>query len=143
MKKLTFAIILLLSVLPFALTSCDEDEDHISIVYDEYVMTVASKTLEGHVLNDGLLIQTQVLAVKTLSRPEWHALPMTSIKGFEYEPGYEYELLIGETSCVDDRLMDGPVWSEFKLVKVMSKEEVESEGLPENFLNPEKPEPAN
>ena len=128
---------MLLSILPFALTSCDDDEDHISVVYEEYIMTVASKTLQGHIVNDGALLQTDVLAIKTPSKPNWHPFPMTNIKGFRYEPGYEYELLVGETSYVDDRLMDDPLWSEFKLVKIMSKEQIESEGLPEDFLKPE------
>lgn len=140
MKKFNLIAILLLCVMSFGLTSCDEEEDHISIVYDEYVMTVASKTLQGHIINDGALLQTEVLAVKTLAKPKWHAFPMTSIKGFQYEPGYEYELLIGENSCVDDRLQDDPLWSEYKLVKVISKEKIESEGLPEDFLTPEIPQ---
>ena len=56
-----------------------------------------------------------------------------SIKGFEYEPGYEYTLRISETNYLDHSMGD-PAWTEYELLKLISKEEKTSDNVPNNFI---------
>ena len=57
------------------------------------------------------------------------------ILGFNYEVGYEY--LIEAERVVNKELLeiaDGPSYIYLRLVKVLSVEKKDSEGLPDNYL---------
>uniref|UniRef100_UPI00259AA6EF DUF4377 domain-containing protein n=1 Tax=uncultured Bacteroides sp. TaxID=162156 RepID=UPI00259AA6EF len=62
---------------------------------------------------------------------EWEQLG--SIKGFEYEPGYEYTLRISETNYLDHSMGD-PAWTEYEQLELISKEEKTSDDIPNNFI---------
>ncbi|WP_192910002.1 DUF4377 domain-containing protein, partial [Bacteroides salyersiae] len=59
--------------------------------------------------------------------------PLKDIQGFEYEPGYEYQIRISETSYLDYNMSE-PAWTEYKILSVISKEKKKSENLPDNFI---------
>lgn len=130
-KKLWGILILFLCTLN--LTSCNnEDEEGTQITdYKEYLLTVASQQIPGVGWSDGFNYLTDVYAVKKEQSAEWESL--SSIKGFEFEEGYEYEIRISETSYLDHR-MSQPAWTEYQLLEILSKEKKDSEDLPGNFI---------
>ena len=83
--------ILMLFLCTLNLTGCNnEDEEGRQITdYKEYLLTVASQQIPGVGWSDGFNYLTDVYAVKKEQSAEWESL--SSIKGFEYEEGYEYE----------------------------------------------------
>lgn len=68
------------------------------------------------------------LLIKASSSQNWEYF-YGSIDGFNYEPGYEYTIEIGKEN-IDNPPADGSS-IKYKLVKVISKEEKQSEGLPQ------------
>lgn len=71
--------------------------------------------------------------VKEKGKNTWETFDR--ILGLEYELGHEY--LIKAEKVVDKELLkiaDGPSYIYLRLVKVLSVEEKDSEGLPENYL---------
>lgn len=117
------------------LCSCLSDNEEVEgrkiLSSEDYVITVASHKVEGVVTSSGANIKTEVLAVKKEGLDKWEAL--YGISGFDYEEGYEYKLKINETHYLDYRMGD-PAWSEHKLLEVLSKEQKETEGLPEYIV---------
>lgn len=87
--------------------------------------------LEGVVTSCGNSTKGKVLAVKKHGSTTWEA--WSGIAGFDYVDGYEYHLKINETNYLDHR-MGEPVWTEHKLLDVLSKEKKETEGLPEDLI---------
>lgn len=118
-----------------SLCSClsdDEEEDGRKILSTkDYVITVASHKLEGVVTLSGMNIKSEVLAVKKDNSNTWEA--WGGIEDFNYEQGYEYRLKINETTYLDYSMGD-PAWTEHKLLEVLSMEQKETEGLPENLI---------
>ncbi len=123
---------LLLFLCTAALGGCgnDETEERKITGHKEYVLTVASEKRLGMAPSGGSLL-TQVYAVRKESSAQWEAL--AAIAGFDYEPGYEYEIRVSETSYLDYR-MGEPAWTEHELLEVISKEEKSSRGVPLNFI---------
>ena len=122
------------------LTSCNnEDEEGTQITdYKEYLLTVASQQIPGVGWSDGFNYLTDVYAVKKEQSAEWESL--SSIKGFEFEEGYEYEIRISETSYLDHR-MSQPAWTEYQLLEILSKEKKDSEAeTPEKKEEEQNPE---
>lgn len=58
----------------------------------------------------------------------WSVYPYSPIKGFEYEEGYEYVLLLRKTegTNLDKTIQDGD-WISFTCLKVLSKEKKDSQ----------------
>ncbi len=123
---------LLLFLCTAALGGCgnDETEERKITGHKEYVLTVASEKRLGMAPSGGSLL-TQVYAVRKESSAQWESL--AAIAGFDYEPGYEYEIRVSETSYLDYRMGD-PAWTEHELLEVISKEEKSSCGVPLNFI---------
>ena len=110
----------------------DDDEKGRKVLSSEdYVITVASHKLEGVVTSCGNHMKTEVLPVMKENSNSWEA--WGGIAGFDYEQGYEYRLKINETNYLDYSMGD-PAWTEYKLLDVLSKEQKETEGLPEDLI---------
>ena len=115
------------------LTSCnDDDEEGRKITdYKEYTLTVASVKLPGVLTSCGSNVLADVYAVKNEQSTDWEA--HGSIGKFEYEEGYEYQIRISQTSYLDYSMGD-PAWTEYELLKVISKKRKDSENLPPHFI---------
>ena len=110
----------------------DDDEEGCKVLSSkDYIITVASHKLEGVVTSCGNSTKGKVLAVKKHGSTTWEA--WSGIAGFDYVDGYEYHLKINETNYLDHR-MGEPAWTEHKLLDVLSKENKETEGLPEDLI---------
>ncbi len=125
--------VILLCLCTCCLASCGNDDEGGRKVtdYREYTLTVASKKLPGVVFSGGSDSPAEVYAVKEEGSQQWEQL--YGISDFEYESGYEYKIRISRTSYLDHNMGD-PAWTEYKLLKILSKEKKESEGLPQNFI---------
>lgn len=127
---LKIQFIFLVSLLMCACT--DENEEGKKVTdYKEYTLTVASVKLPGVITSSGSNILADVYAVKNEQSTDWEA--HGSIGKFEYEEGYEYQIRISETSYLDYSMGD-PAWTEYELLKVISKERKDSENLPPHFI---------
>ena len=115
-------LVLLICTSIFA--SCQKEEEGRKITgYEEYTITIASEKVPGLLFSSG---------ENHLSHSaEWEQLG--SIKGFEYEPGYEYTLRISETNYLDHSMGD-PAWTEYEQLELISKEEKTSDDIPNNFI---------
>ncbi len=112
--------------------SCQKEEEGRKITgYEEYTITVASEKVPGLLFSSGDNHLSEVYAVMREHSAVWEQL--VSIKGFEYEPGYEYTLRISETNYLDHSMGD-PAWTEYELLKLISKEEKTSDNVPNNFI---------
>lgn len=118
--------ILVLLLCAFGIMSCSKDGRKITD-RQEYTLTVASKMLPGVLFSCGFNYLTDVYAVKVGDSQ------FGPISGFDYTEGYEYEIKIRETSYLDYR-MGEPAWTEYDLIKVISKVEKDLEGLPSDFI---------
>lgn len=116
-KTLTTSIALLFSL--FLFTSC-EGEENSSVQQKTYI--VASKRIDCQ----GVAIQMCFL-IKEKNQENWQNF-YSSIIGFSYEEGFEYELL------VDERNIENPPQDssslEYTLINVISKIEKTSDNLP-------------
>ena len=124
LKTLLFFICLV------SFVSCEKNEDENESKetgYQEYILTVASQGIVGI----GVNVLTDVYAVKKDKSQEWKQF--ADIQDFDYKNGYEYVIKISETNYLDYR-RGTPVWSEYKLIEIISKEKKGSQGLPENFI---------
>lgn len=131
-RNLFGMLLLLLCMIGFV--SClneDNQEGRKVIGYEEYTVTVASTKLQGVLSSCGSSFLSDVYAVKKEDSKEWEQL--SGVQDFDYEVGYEYKILISETNFLDYN-MGEPAWTEYKLIKVLSKEKKDSEELPENFI---------
>lgn len=132
--KLFFGMVLMALFTVVGLTACsndDDDEGKKIIDHKEYTITVASAKLQGVLTLSGFNTVSDVYAVKIENSTEWEAFG--SISNFDYEEGYEYKLRISETTYLDNRMGD-PVWTERKLLEVISKVKKDSENLPIHFI---------
>lgn len=128
----------LLGILTLFLCTCsiigcsdDEEEEGRKITgYTERILTVASKRLPG-VFYEGHSLLSEVYVVKENPNDEWSAY--YDIAGFDYKPGYEYTIKVGETTYLDHSMGD-PTWTERNLLEVIAKEQKESEGLPLHLI---------
>lgn len=129
----------LLGILTLFLCTCsiigcsddDEEEEGRKITgYTERILTVASKRLPG-VFYEGHSLLSEVYVVKENPNDEWSAY--YDIAGFDYKPGYEYTIKVGETTYLDHSMGD-PAWTERNLLEVIAKEQKESEGLPLHLI---------
>lgn len=131
-RNLFGMLLLLLCMIGFV--SClneDNQEGRKVTGYEEYTVTVASTKLQGVLSSCGSSFLSDVYAVKKEDSQEWEQL--SGVQDFDYEVGYEYKILISETNFLDYN-MGEPAWTEYKLLKVLSKEKKDSEELPENFI---------
>lgn len=128
-----FGMLLLLLCMIGFLSCLNEDNQEGRKVtgYEEYTVTVASTKLQGVLSSCGSSFLSDVYAVKKEDSQEWEQL--SGVQDFDYEVGYEYKILISETNFLDYN-MGEPAWTEYKLLKVLSKEKKDSEELPENFI---------
>ena len=127
LKTLLFFICLV------SFVSCEKNEDENESKetgYQEYILTVASQKLQG-IVGIGVNVLTDVYAVKKDKSQEWKQF--ADIQDFDYKNGCEYVIKISETNYLDYR-RGTPVWSEYKLIEIISKEKKGSQGLPENFI---------
>lgn len=126
--------ILTLFLCTCSIIGCSDDDDDEKgrkvIGYTERILTVASKKLPG-VFYEGHSLLSEVYAVKENQSNEWSAY--YDIAGFDYKPGYEYTIKVGETTYLDHSMGD-PAWTERDLLEVISKEQKESEGLPLHLI---------
>ena len=129
----------LLGILTLFLCTCsiigcsdeEEEEEGRKITdYTERILTVASKRLPG-VFYEGHSLLSEVYVVKENPNDEWSAY--YDIAGFDYKPGYEYTIKVGETTYLDHSMGD-PAWTERNLLEVIAKEQKESEGLPLHLI---------
>ena len=127
----------LLGILTLFLCACsiigcsdDEEEGRKITGYTERILTVASKRLPG-VFYEGHSLLSEVFVVKENPNDEWSAY--YDIAGFDYKPGYEYTIKVGETTYLDHSMGD-PAWTERNLLEVIAKEQKESEGLPLHLI---------
>lgn len=131
-RNLFGMLLLLLCMIGFV--SClneDNQEGRKVTGYEEYTVTVASTKLQGVLSSCGSSFLSDIYAVKKEDSKEWEQL--SGVQDFDYEVGYEYKILISETNFLDYN-MGEPAWTEYKLLKVLSKEKKDSEELPENFI---------
>lgn len=116
----------------FGLLGCEEeflDENGGKILWQkECELIVASTKVPGVVSSDGFNHFWEVYAAKRDGSQEWESFSYLS--DFEYEAGYEYKLLVEETAYRVDTHSD----IGYKVVKVLSKEKKDSEGVPNNFV---------
>lgn len=122
MKKLVY---ILLFVCAFSLVSCDELKRETKI----YELVVASKkyiTPESE--NKDETFTPEHYWVKKNGADRWTFFS-THIRGFEYEEGFEYEIIV-EGKEILFPPADGDSMT-YSLKKLISKIEKESEGLPE------------
>ena len=125
--------ILTLFLCTFSFIGCsddDEEEGRKITGYTERILTVASKRLPG-VFYEGHSLLSEVYVVKENPNDEWSAY--YDIAGFDYKPGYEYTIKVGETTYLDHSMGD-PTWTERNLLEVIAKEQKESEGLPLHLI---------
>ena len=114
------------------LASCQKEEEGRKITgYEEYTIIVASEKVPGLLFSSGNNHLSEVYAVMKEHSAGWEQLG--SIKGFEYEPGYEYTLRISETNYLDHSMGD-PAWTEYEQLELISKEEKTSNDVPDNFI---------
>lgn len=131
-----FPSLILALVCTTCLYSClsdidDEGEGRKILSSKDYVITVASKKIEGVISSCGSNYKTEVLPIRKEGSDTWEA--WSGITGFNYEEDYEYQLKINETNYLDYRMGD-PAWTEHRLIEVLLKEKKETEGLPENLI---------
>ena len=95
----------LLGILTLFLCTCsiigcsdDEEEGRKITGYTERILTVASKRLPG-VFYEGHSLLSEVYVVKENPSDKWSAY--YDIAGFDYKPGYEYTIKVGETTYLD------------------------------------------
>lgn len=134
MKTKTFNLwMFALCLLTFCLQSCSDDDDEGRKITSEklYELTVASEKVPGVLVSDGSNLISEVYAVKKEGFSEWTCFG--DILYFDYEEGYEYKIQIKETNYLDNQ-MGTPAWTEYQLLKVLSKEKKVSENLPEHFI---------
>lgn len=131
--KNLFAMLLMTFLTVSGLAACsDNDEEGKKVTdYKEYTLTVASTKLPGVIISCGNNVYGNVYAVKKEQSATWEALG--GIGKFEYEPGYEYQIRISETSYLDYRMGD-PAWTEYELLEITSKTHKDSENLPPHFI---------
>lgn len=123
---------LVLLICTSILASCQKEEEGRKITgYEEYTITIASEKVPGLLFSSGDNHLSEVYAVMREHSAEWEQLG--SIKGFEYEPGYEYTLRISETNYLDHSMGD-PAWTEYEQLELISKEEKTSDDVPNNFI---------
>lgn len=123
---------LVLLICTYIFISCQKEDEGRKITgYEEYTITVASEKVPGLLFSSGENHLSEVYAVMREHSAEWEQLG--SIKGFEYEPGYEYTLRISETYYLDHSMGD-PAWTEYEQLELISKEEKTSDDVPNNFI---------
>ena len=133
MKPRTIIPLLIAACLTLAaITSCNGDKHGRRITgFSELTITVASTKLPGVVTSCGNNYLTDVYAVKTENSEEWEQLD--AIAKFDYEEGNEYRLCVSKTDYLDYE-MGEPAWTEYDLLEILSKEQKNSENLPQHFI---------
>ena len=111
MKKLV-----LIMLFPLLLTACGKDDDSI-------YLTVASERPERTTVDEFSFYYF----VKYGQSTEWEVIS-TPIVGLDYEPGYEYEIEVREVHLKNPPQDYSSV--EYRLLRLISKTEKESEDLP-------------
>ncbi|MCI6161221.1 MAG: DUF4377 domain-containing protein [Prevotella sp.] len=116
-KYLSTFLVLLLS--PCAL-SCSDDNDERDWS-EKKLIEVSSEIVPAYIWSepnevDGMLIRID-------GDNQWKAYPITSIDGFEFEPGYSYTLIV-KIIHVANSPQDG-YDVQFKLLSILSKTKVE------------------
>ena len=132
--KTKFLSCLLVVVASISLSSCQEDDENERKIINqqEYELTVASKLVPGTVyVGCGNDYVSDVYAGKKEQSDEWSTF--WNIADFKHEPGNEYRIQVEETTY-EDHLMGEPVWTESRLLKVLSIEAKDSEDVPEHLL---------
>lgn len=132
--KTKFLSCLLVVVASISLSSCqDDDENERKIINQQvYELTIASKVVPGTVYGGcGNSYVSDVYAGKKEESGEWSAFG--PIEGFVLKVGNEYRIQVEEITYEDQR-MGEPVWTESKLLNILSKEAKNSVDVPEHLL---------
>lgn len=117
-------LILFLTVILFV--SCSKDDNDTKILK----LRVASEVKifdNPPNIGDETSFLRRMYWVKFPGDKQWRTL-YPNIEGFEHEAGYEYVLKVEQTEPVS-KIMDAPIEHFYKLLKVISKEKKQSEGL--------------
>ncbi len=125
MKRILFFSIFIL----FVFSSCSQQEEDFK-VYPAKEYIVAS---ERGCFSDGNGLWATYFFVKEKGDNTWETYDR--ILGLNYEQGYEYQIKaekIKDKSLL--KLADGPNPIYLRLVRVMSLEKKNSEGLPDNYI---------
>ena len=120
-----------------SLSSCQDDEENGRKVINQevYELTIASSRVPGSVYSGcGNNYVWDVLAGKKGQSGEWVAY--SDIPGLDYMPGNEYRIQL-ESTTYEDHQMAEPVWTEYRLQQVLSKEAKQTAGLPQHLLSKE------
>lgn len=110
------------------LSSCGDDEVKpiTPEVLDYFVVASRKKTIVDSNTNQAI----ECFIVRYSDKMEWFTLKTDSIKSFDYEVGFEYKIEVRTIDLNEGK--DIPLYV-YEVVKVMSKEKKETEGLPEDF----------
>lgn len=133
-KKQLWTISISLLFAAGSLNSCSDEAppSRQLIGYEEYTLTVASMKLDGLIWTGDFNRIGEVYAVKREGEDEWQPFDGFII-GFHYEDGYEYQIRISKTDYFYHEVGD-LAWSEYNLIKLLSKECKNSEGMPKDFI---------
>lgn len=100
-------------------SSCNQDE------YREETIMVASETITD--IEQSGLAEREYLLIKSTESDKWIYLSST-IKGFDYEKGYEYILKVGITTI--KKPVEDQYPKSYTLIEIISKIKKQSTNLP-------------
>lgn len=118
--KVRLLSLLVFFFVAFELTACINQDDPTDIT-KEVVMYVSSETGTMHGFLDPD-IPVECMLVREDGEKEYLHLDLYSVKGFEYEKGYEYKLLVKKTTLANPPA-DGSSYV-YELVRIVMKKEV-------------------
>lgn len=116
MKAMQFLQILLVLVCLFSLTGCSEDEVPGNKV-EMIKMDVSAETKINSF--PGSSEPIEYLLAKEEKESEYRTFGFLEIRGFQYEKGYEYKLLVEKTTLINPPADGSDV--RYRLIEVLSK----------------------
>ena len=125
MKKITKSSLILITIFAITLVACNkEEEDYVGTEN----MLVASRI---SVVDPPSELGSKFYAIKTGNDDNWKFYSVNDFEGFEYKEGYESLIVVKVYSNFSD---DNPIEDmskyRYKLKKIISQEQKDSEGLP-------------
>lgn len=120
MKKILF----LLCVITFCSYSCNDESDTITMI-------IASKIGKSGIMDNSNDITKPIYWVKYGDYPSWQGMDISDLKGFDYEAGYEYVIMVKENKIKNPPADASSIV--YQYIKTISKTLKESENLPADF----------